>query len=127
VPVTPWETASGGKAVRCEAAACTASFDFHGKPGWYRLAVQYFDVTGGAAKFRLLVAGQSVDEWVADMELPSEKPSGHTSTRRTIGGIALREGDEIRIEGRTDGNDHAALDYVEVVPDVASENSLEIR
>jgi alpha-glucuronidase len=117
VAVTPWETASGGQAVSCDRAACTASWHFGGQPGWYALATQYFDVSGGAAAFRLLVAGQVVDEWRADRDLPSPKPNGHTSTRRTTSGIALRPGDEIRIEARTDGNDRAALDYVEVTPE----------
>jgi hypothetical protein len=33
-----------------------------------------------------------------------------------IAGIALRPGDEIRIEGAPDGGDPAALDHVEVQP-----------
>jgi hypothetical protein len=70
----------------------------------------------------LLVAGQPVDAWAADLELPSENPNGHTSTRRTVSAIALRPGDEIRIEARPGGNDHAALDYVEITPDVRAAN-----
>lgn len=118
VPVTPWETASGGKAIRCEKSDCSASFDFHGEPGRYTLAIQYFDVSGGAAHFRLLVAGQPVGEWRSNLELPSDNPNGHTSMRQSISGIALRKGDEIRVEARPDANDHAALDYVEILPDV---------
>jgi hypothetical protein len=33
-----------------------------------------------------------------------------------ISGIALRGGDEIRIEGMPDGGETAALDYVEIRP-----------
>ena len=121
VAVTPWETASGGRAVSCDRAACTASWHFNGQAGWYTLATQYFDVSGGTAAFRLLIAGQVVDEWLADRDLPSPKPNGHTSTRRTSSGIALRPGDEIRIEARTDGNDKAALDYVEITPEARQE------
>jgi hypothetical protein len=33
---------------------------------------------------------------------------------RTIAGIALRPGDRIRIEGTPDGNETAALDYIEI-------------
>lgn len=122
IPVTPWETASAGKAIRCEQVRCAASLQFGGQPGWYRIAVQYFDVTGGAARYRLLVAGQPVDAWAADLDLPSENPNGHTSTRRTASAVTLRPGDEIRIEAQPGGNDHAALDYIEITPDVRAAN-----
>ena len=39
-----------------------------------------------------------------------------SSTRRTIAGIALRPGDQIRIEGIPDGGETAALDYLEILP-----------
>ena len=42
------------------------------------------------------------------------KIDSSSSTRRTISGIALRKGDEIRIEGTPDGPERAALDYVEI-------------
>ena len=108
-PVTPWETASGGKAIECSRPACAATFRFDGQPGTYRIAVEYFDVRGAAA-YTLLVARQVVDRWRAGGALPSDKPNGHTSTRRTLSGIALRPGDEIRIEA-TAG---AHIDYVEI-------------
>jgi alpha-glucuronidase len=115
--VTPWETASGGKAATCRQAACGAAFRYEGEPGWRRIAVQYFDVSGGAAKYALSIAGQRVLEWTADDALPSDRPDGHTSTRRTISGIALRSGDLIRIDAAPDGNDRAALDYIEIEPE----------
>jgi hypothetical protein len=55
-----------------------------------------------------------VDEWVADDRLPATKPGGDSSTRRRIPGLALRPGDNIRIEGVPDGEEHAALDYIEI-------------
>jgi len=55
-----------------------------------------------------------VDEWAAGDYLPSEKPDGSSATRRVIHGLALRPGDEIRIEGTPDGAEYAPLDYVEV-------------
>jgi hypothetical protein len=60
------------------------------------------------------VGEQVVDEWVADDHLPATKPGGDSSTRRRIRGLALRPGDEIRIEGIPDGEERAALDYVEI-------------
>jgi alpha-glucuronidase len=120
--VKPWETASRGKAIRIltNDGHGSASFNYSGKPGWYNLAAQYYDTTNGVAQFKLFVAGQKMDEWLADDHLPSRNvpstPNGHTNTRHTTEGVALRTGDEIRIEGIADDNDHAAIDYLEIIP-----------
>ncbi len=116
-PVTPWEAGSGGKAVECAAAKCNASFAFRGSPGWYTIRVQYFDQNNGVSQFRVWVGQQTVDHWDANDNIPSKKLDGSTSSRRSIRGIALRDGDEIRIEGTPGGDERAAFDYVEVVPD----------
>ena len=115
--VIHFETASGETAVRCPAARCSASFRHEGAPGWYALKVRYFDYAQSAARFRLWVGGQLVDEWVADDSLPTRRtePDGTSSTRRVVSGIALRPGDEIRVEGLPDASEDAALDYVEVL------------
>jgi alpha-glucuronidase len=114
VDVTPWEAASGGKAISCAAAKCSASFTYSGEAGWRVLAVEYYDQNNGAARFRVTLNGQQMDEWIAAGHMPSRKIDGSTSTRRTIPGLALRPGDEIRIEGIPDGGESAALDYVEI-------------
>src|SRR5271157_874210 len=113
--VVPWEAASGGKTVVCPVAKCAATLHFDGAPGWYTLRVQYFDLSTGVARFRVLVANQVVDEWAAADHLPARKIDGSASVRRVISGIALRPGDDIRIEGVPDGGDPAALDYVEIL------------
>ncbi|HEY6291938.1 MAG TPA: alpha-glucuronidase family glycosyl hydrolase [Terriglobia bacterium] len=116
VDVTPWETASGGKAVECRSATqrCMVSFHYQGAAGWRDLNVQYFDQNNGASLFRIFVGDQLVDEWVADRHLPSGKPDGSSSTRRRVTSVALRPNDEIRIEGQADGEEYAPLDYVEI-------------
>jgi alpha-glucuronidase len=115
--VTPFEDASGGKAVVCPAAAgaCLATLKFDGNAGWYNLRVEYFDQNNGASRYRVWIGKQLVDEWTADLSLPRTFGLDSTSsTRRLIPGIALRPGDEIRIEGRPDGGEPAGLDYVEI-------------
>jgi alpha-glucuronidase len=114
--VVPRETASGGKAVECAPPAekCSAAFRFEGAAGRYEMDVEYFDQNNGKSKFRVLVGDRVVDQWVADDLLPATKPGGDSSTRRRIFGLALRPGDNIRIEGVPDGEEHAALDYVEI-------------
>ena len=114
--VTPWESASGGKAIECQAAKCSAALRFKGTPGRYRVRVQYYDQSNGASRFRLKVGNQIVDEWAADGHVPTRqnKMDGSSSTRRNISAIALRTGDEIRIEATPDGDERAAVDYIEI-------------
>ena len=120
VDVTPWENASGGKGIECrETAGCAATALFNRKAGWYDVAVQYFDQNNGEAKFRFWINKQQVDAWTANDTLPNAKIGGDTSTRRRIAGVALRPGDRIRIEGIPDGEERAALDYIEIVANTA--------
>ncbi|HEX5431195.1 MAG TPA: glucosiduronase, partial [Bryobacteraceae bacterium] len=114
VAVKPWEAASGGKAVACAATQCSASFTYRGAPGWYELRIQYFDQNNGASRFQVWIGKQLVDEWTASDRLPTRKIDGSSSVRRTISAVALRPGDEIRIEGRPDGGESAAIDYAEI-------------
>jgi alpha-glucuronidase len=117
VDVQPWEDASGGRAIECaHAQTCSAQFVFDRPAGWYDLAVQYFDLNTGAARFRVYVGAQEVAVWTADAALPAGAPNGDSSTRKRITSLALRPGDTIRIEGTPDGGDFAAVDYVEVTP-----------
>jgi len=114
--VSPWEAASGGTAVECPVKQCTATFRYGGAPGWYTVRVQYFDQNDGVSRFRLQIGQQTVNEWSAADHLPTRRLDGSSSTRRTVNGVALRTGDEIRIEGIPDGTERAAFDYIELVP-----------
>jgi alpha-glucuronidase len=114
--VTPWEAASGGKAVSCPVAKCSATLPYEGPAGWYDIHVRYFDQIDGISHFRLLIGRQVVDEWAAADRLPTRRIDSSSSARRIVPGIALRPGDEIRIEGMPDGGETAALDYVEILP-----------
>jgi alpha-glucuronidase len=118
VDVVSWENASGGKGVQCPAAkGCTASFKFDRASGWYTLNVQYFDQGNGQSKFHVYIGDQLVAEWTANEQLPrANKIGGDSSIRRVIKGLALRAGDEIRIEGIPDGQEPAPLDYIEIIP-----------
>ena len=85
-------------------------------PGWFTLRVQYFDQNNGAARYRVFVGDQSVDEWTATYWVPTARIDSSSSTRRTIARVALRPGDTLRIEGTPDGGESAGLDYVEILP-----------
>ena len=124
IEITPWEDASGGKAVSCDGETpenakqpnCSAEWTYTGAPGRFNIAVQYFDLQGGLAKFVFLVNRRTVDSWSADAILPSRRPNGDNSTRRTVPNIDLKPGDVLRVEGSPDGQDPAALDYIEITP-----------
>ncbi len=105
IDVTPWEAASGGKAIECVMDSCSATLRYNGAPGRYTIRVQYFDLSD----FRINVGDRVVEEWAASGRSPSRKIDGSSSARRTISGVTLRTGDEIRIAG-------GALDYIELLP-----------
>ncbi len=114
--VTPWEAASGSKAIRCAAPQCTAALRYDGETAWRDIVVQYFDLNNGVSRFRLRVAGQLIDEWTAADSFPTRRIDAHSSTRRTVTGVRLKPGDEILIEGIPDGGEGAPLDYIEIRP-----------
>ena len=123
--VTPWETASHGRAVVCQFQMCSAQTKWDNPDGWYDVTVQYFDLLHGKSSFALSVAGKEVDHWVADDTLPSDKLNGHTSTRRVVHDVEVHRGDVIRVIGRPDRTEEAPLDYVEIVPSQAHEATKE--
>jgi alpha-glucuronidase len=135
IEVQPWEDASGGKAVSCQGTtsvvpqsasqtsrasapegSCTAEWTYNGKAGRFDVAVQYFDLQGGDAKFAFSVNGQERAQWVADAKLPSRAPHGDNSTRHTLRGVELKPGDVLQINGTPDKDDAGALDYLELMP-----------
>ena len=118
--VTPWETASGGKAVTCAAATCAVTLDYTGATGAFDVAVQYFDEANGASRFRLFINAREVDGWTASEDIATREPNGHSATRHVSRGVRLTSGDAIRIEGMPDRTEPAPLDYVEIAPAAAA-------
>lgn len=118
-PIQPWEAASGRGAIHVPVGTelGTLAFTYRGPGGCRELWIRYFDEDDGVSSFRVLVAGQLIDEWQANDKLPTPttKPDSHSSARRTVR-VELRPGDEIRIEGRPDGGERAVIDYLELNP-----------
>jgi hypothetical protein len=82
--------------------ACSAEWTYPGPTGRFNIAVQYFDLQGGIARFTLKINGQPAATWPADATLPSRRPNGDNSTRRTVPNIALKPGDVLKVEGTPD-------------------------
>jgi alpha-glucuronidase len=112
--IVPWEAASGSKFVACASETCSASMKYSGAPGWHDVVVQYFDMPTGVARYRVYLGAQLLDEWAAYDHVPARRIDAGASARRTIASVALRPGDELRIEGVPDRGDPAALDYIEI-------------
>jgi alpha-glucuronidase len=113
--ITPWEAASGAKAVQLPDSVETGSvrWKFALGDGTYDLAVQYFDEEDGISEFELAVAGKNLATWNASdhVPTPSNKPDSHTSSRKWIRGVKLHSGDEIVLTGKADGGEQAGVDY----------------
>ncbi|HTV08095.1 MAG TPA: alpha-glucuronidase [Candidatus Aquilonibacter sp.] len=107
VDVTPWETASGGKAVEChDANGCTLTMTLLKPAGKYDIAVQYFDIWRGVSHYFLSVNGEQIASWAADNTLPPAVPwprlDGETSTRYTVQDVKLKPGDVLQLKGVPD-------------------------
>ena len=87
------------------------------KPAATLFDIVYFDQKNGESKFSVFAGEKLVDRWVANDQLPATKIGGDSSTRRRIDGLELHHGEQIRIDGIPDRDEHAALDYVEVSPE----------
>ncbi len=119
--VHPWETASGGKAVICkgpEPCKLTAKLDL--PAGHYDIAVQYFDLRGGASHYDLRLNDKPIADWVANDTLPpavnDSHLDGHTSTRFTAHSVSIAPGDTLTLRGTPDGDEAAPVDYIEIIP-----------
>lgn len=107
VDVTPWETASGGRAVEChDADGCTLTTTLERPAGRYDVAVQYFDIWRGVSTYTLSVNGAAVATWKGDDTLPPAMPDPHLdgqdSTRYTAHHVALKPGDVLELRGVPD-------------------------
>ena len=107
VEVTPWETASGGRAMICkQQTGCELSTTVTHTAGRYDVAVQYFDTWRGVSHYDLLVNGSSVAHWAADDTLPpaqfDPQLNGQDATRYTAHGVSLKLGDTLTLRGVPD-------------------------
>ena len=114
--VKPWESASGGKAVECASPRCSADFSYHGRSRLATTSASNISTKAPALAFPPL-RQFSIDRRMGrrcKVPIRRTKVDSSSSTRRTISGVALRKGDQIRIEGIPDGPETAAIDYVEI-------------
>lgn len=125
VAIDPFETASGARAIAVvarNATTATATTPPLAFPaGAYDVAVNYFDVGGGRARWELLLNDAPLGAWTGDLEdrlghATSPRPDGHSATRIYFRAVDLAPGDVLRIVGHPDGIETAAVDYISVLP-----------
>jgi alpha-glucuronidase len=119
VDVSPWETASGGKAVVCNRpGACTLSSKPGRPAGTYSVGVRYFDLRTGSAQYELLINGKSLAHWTANDTLPPAAVDPHldgsTSTLFTVSDVRLKPSDTLTLRGMPNQGEPAPVDYIEV-------------
>ncbi|KAK0392267.1 hypothetical protein NLU13_1763 [Sarocladium strictum] len=123
VDVTPREAASGGRAVVASSPTkATATTRNPFPTGKRDIAVNYYDHTGGHARYEILVDGKVVGQWTGDLDTRllhafSEHVDGHSATRVYFRGVEVKEGAEISVVGYPDGKDKAPLDYISLLPE----------
>jgi alpha-glucuronidase len=119
VDVSPWETASGGKAVVCNRpGACSLSAKPGRPDGTYSVGVRHFDLRTGSAQYELLVNGKSLAHWTANDTLPPAAVDPHldgsTSTLFTVSDVRLKPSDTLTLRGMPNQGEAAPVDYIEV-------------
>jgi alpha-glucuronidase len=115
--VTPFEMASGSKAIICTRPQCSATAVVTKPAGQYRIAVAYYDFQNGVSQYILELNGKPLGHWSADDILPENKISGSTATRWTDWTpVALKPGDVLKLIAHPDAGEPAPVDYIEVMP-----------
>ncbi|KAL2858449.1 glycoside hydrolase superfamily [Aspergillus pseudoustus] len=124
IPITPFESASKGKAIITDSnrtrgtAKCVVPFP----PGKYNIAVNYYDHLGGKSRYQLFLGERLIGDWTGDLEECllhdfSDLRDGHSATRITFNDIQVERGDVLMIVGTPDGTELAPVDYVSFLPE----------
>ena len=110
----------------------SATFGFDEAPGVYDIILGTFDENDGQAQFVVelndLETATTTEIGTIELNanLGSNLADAQTAVSPTVAvGVELTPGDSIMVNGIEDGNEHARLDYIELIP-VESTNSVSI-
>lgn len=89
--------------------------------GIYNVAINYFGLFAGKARYQLEIGDRTVGQWIGDSEdrlghEPSRYLDGHTATRITFRGVAVQQGEMVRITGQPNDLEAAPIDYISFFP-----------
>ena len=115
--VTPFEMASGSKAITCAESECSARATLTRPTGKYRIAVAYYDFHDGTSQYTIELNGKPLGGWSANDTLRTNEINGSTATRWTDWTpVQLRPGDVLKLTDHPDGGEPAPVDYIELTP-----------
>ncbi|KAJ3569432.1 hypothetical protein NPX13_g6087 [Xylaria arbuscula] len=121
--VNPFQAASGYLIVQTTdnstAASVQTTLDY--PSGTYDLAVAYYDLYEGEAKYEVFLNDKSLGSWVGDLEHKlgytlTRGIDAHSATRVTFKDLRIEKGDVVRIETVPNGRETAPLDYIALLP-----------
>ncbi|KAI0404712.1 glycoside hydrolase superfamily [Xylaria palmicola] len=121
--VNPFQAASGLRIVQTTDNLTAARVETRlGFPsGTYDLAVAYYDLYEGEARYELFLNDRSLGAWAGDLEHKlgytlTRGIDGHSATRVTFKNIRIGRGDVVRVETLPNGRETAPLDYIALLP-----------
>ncbi|KAI8633482.1 glycoside hydrolase family 67 protein [Xylariaceae sp. FL1651] len=121
--VNPFEAASGLRIVQTadNSTAARVQAVLRYPAGVYDVAVAYYDLYEGRARYELFLNDESLGSWVGDLETKlgyalTRGIDGHSATRVTFSDVRVAPGDVLRIETLPNGRETAPLDYIAVLP-----------
>ncbi|KAI0439122.1 glycoside hydrolase superfamily [Xylaria telfairii] len=121
--VNPFQAASGLRIVQTtdNSTAAYVKTKLNYPSDTYDLAVAYYDLYEGEAKYELFLNDKSLGSWVGNLEHKlgytlTRGIDGHSATRVTFKDVRIRKGDVVRIETLPNGRETAPLDYIAVLP-----------
>jgi len=84
----------------------TATSTFDQPSGTYNVVISYADEKGGQSTLTLFVAGKQKGTWKLDEDVDCWR-------RKTLTGIKINKGDEIKLVGVANGSESARADFIE--------------
>jgi alpha-glucuronidase len=118
--VNPFYSASGSYAIvtTSNTTTGTASTLVPFEDGTYDITVSYYDQAIGNATWELWLDDSQVGTWKGDLEYvlgkaPTFYIDGQTAVRKKFDGVEVEKGQEVKIVGKADGMEPAAVDFVE--------------
>lgn len=130
--VVPYNAASNGTAITLKTGSKvgTARSILHLVTGVYNIAVSYFDLYGGNARFTLSLNNKTIGQWTSNQHpwrgseqgptvlgrVPSDVITSGSAMRNTFRSVNVQYGDLLEIVGTADGGEAAPLDYISILP-----------
>jgi hypothetical protein len=87
----------------------TATSSFSNPSGVYDVVVSYVDEKNGQGSIAFYAGRKQKASWKLDEDVDCWR-------RKTITGVSIRNGDEIKIVGVSDGQEGARVDFIEFIP-----------